>query len=509
MPDAHLDTDPLALLRAVALRNPDAPALVSWNETLCYGELVRRVARIAGHVRSRTPDGAAVATLMPRTPAGLAGVLGCLLSGRTCLVLNPADPIERLTAILADARPFAMLADEKFTYHQAGVHRFALEAAMADASGDNSANSLPRVPPDGPTAVFYTSGSTGRPKGIVLSMRAMMFRATGVTESLKPTLSDALLATSLVNTSGALCTMLAFLVAGARLLVTDLASDGATALFRLATRERATVLIGPVPVLRALFRLPAARESFARLRKTVSGAAPMPQADVAAWRLVLPPECPIQHNYASTEAGHIADSEVRVDDTGNEALAPSGFPRTGYSIVVTDEAGREVARGEPGEVVITSLYLALGEWSGGAMVRGHFTPGPEPGSSVFRTGDVMRHGTDGLLRFVSRGDRQIKVNGIRVEPGEIEAIIRREDGITDVLVMPRGDLGNATLHAFVAAPGLPEDALRATLRARLAATLPHGMRPARITILDALPTMRGGKVDGAALRALADTGEIS
>lgn len=506
-----LDTDLLTLLRRVALREPDAPALVSRTDVLRYGELAKRVARIARYIQSCTPEGAAVATLMPRTAAGLAGVLGCLLSGRTCLMLNPADPIERLTSIVADARPVAVLAEATFPLQWTNVPRLSLDAS-ADGRGEDAADLLPQVSPDAPAAVFYTSGSTGQPKGIVLSMRAMMFRTVGATEGLTLALSDAVLATSSVSASGAFCSMLAVLVAGAKLVIGDVASDGATALFNLAIRERVTLLVIPVPVLRALLRLPAARESFASVRTIVSAAASLPVADVAAWRSILPPGCDIRHNYSSTEAGYVVHWKVPADWAGVEAFAPAGYPRAGYGMAIRDEAGHEVARGEAGELFITSQYLACGEWANGGMTRGHFTPSlgsGEAGARVFRTGDIMRHGNDGLLRFVSRGDRQIKVNGIRVEPGEIEAIIRREDGIMDVLVMPCGDLANATLHAFVAAPGLPTDLVRVKLRARLAIALPHGMRPARITIMETLPMMRGGKVDGTALRALADVGKAA
>jgi acyl-coenzyme A synthetase/AMP-(fatty) acid ligase len=122
-----------------------------------------------------------------------------------------------------------------------------------------------------------------------------------------------------------------------------------------------------------------------------------------------------------------------------------------------------------------------------------------PGWRYYRTGDIVRLQPDGLLRVLGRADRQVKINGTRVEPGEIEAILRGEPAVTDAAVVARKTGDGPVLHAFVASRQGDPAGLVATLRDKLAARLPFALRPAGLTVLDALPTLPGGKLDHAAL----------
>jgi acyl-coenzyme A synthetase/AMP-(fatty) acid ligase len=114
----------------------------------------------------------------------------------------------------------------------------------------------------------------------------------------------------------------------------------------------------------------------------------------------------------------------------------------------------------------------------------------------------MRLGADGMLRFVSRADRQIKINGVLVEPAEVESVLRSTPGVADAAVVSRQRGGEAVLIGYVAAEARRHGALQALLRGRLRAELPASMRPAQIILLERMPYLPGGKVD---LLALPDT----
>jgi acyl-coenzyme A synthetase/AMP-(fatty) acid ligase len=129
-----------------------------------------------------------------------------------------------------------------------------------------------------------------------------------------------------------------------------------------------------------------------------------------------------------------------------------------------------------------------------------------PGWRVFRTGDLMRLGADGLLRFVCRADRQIKINGVRIEPGEIEAVLRREPGVVDAVVAGRTIDGRVVLEAFVAAPDCDAAGLRRVLQSRMRDALLPAMRPSRLMVLAALARLPGGKVDLVGMWRVADSG---
>jgi len=100
-----------------------------------------------------------------------------------------------------------------------------------------------------------------------------------------------------------------------------------------------------------------------------------------------------------------------------------------------------------------------------------------------------------MLRVVGRADRQLKINGVRIEPGEIEAVLRAEPGVTDAVVVVCAETASVTLHGFVVSAAVDHPELIAALRKRMAAALPGVMRPSRLTVLDRLPALPSGKVD--------------
>ena len=206
----------------------------------------------------------------------------------------------------------------------------------------------------------------------------------------------------------------------------------------LARDEGLTLLDAGPSVVRLLFALDGARPAFARLRVLRSSGESILQADIANWRTILPPECHIAHAYASTEAMFGAHWFVPPDYTSPEPRLPAGYPLVDQDYALIDETGRAVPPGEPGEFVLRSRHIACGEWRDGRCVPGRMQPDPsQEGWRILRTGDLLRLGADGMLRFVSRADRQIKINGVRIEPAEIESVLRRTQGVADAAIIAR------------------------------------------------------------------------
>jgi acyl-CoA synthetase (AMP-forming)/AMP-acid ligase II len=253
-------------------------------------------------------------------------------------------------------------------------------------------------------------------------------------------------------------------------------------------------------VLLSLERAPAA---FAAMRSVRIGAAGLPRADLVALRRSLPPDCAVWHTYASTEALFVANWQIPPDDSGPEATVAVGMLEPDHDYALLDENDRPVAPGEPGELILRSRYLALGEWRRGCVVPGRMLPVPNrPGWRCFRTGDLLQVQPDGMLRLLGH-DRQVKINGVRIEPAEIEAVLRTEPGVTDATVVAVPGPGSVTLHGFVASLEPDHAALVAALRSRLAASLPMTLRPSKLTVLPQLPSLPIGKTDVNALARLA------
>ena len=491
----------LHLLRQAAARNPQAIALASLGESLSHGALLAQAMQVAAAIARLVPPGAPVACLMPQRPQGMAGLLGCLLAGRLCLVLNPAEPAERLAALLADAAPVALLLAAPLAVPCAAPALMLGEILAGPATEwqlDHAWN------PEAPLAVHFTSGSSGRPKGIVLSARSLLARPFEAMHYWRLGPADVVLATSLPSTSAGLAFLLAALLAGGRALVTHIGAEGAAAVLKLAGREAVTCAAGGPALWRLMLGLAAAPRAFRALRLLRVGNAAVVPAELAAWRGLLPPGCQVQHTYASTEALVMAQWLVPPGKQPGAATLAAGQAEATHEMALLDAAGQPVPAGEAGELVLRGPLLALGEWQGGRLVPGRLPAEPgRPGWRRFHTGDLVRVAPDGLLRVVGRADRQVKINGVRVEPAEIEAVLRAEPGVVDAAVLAGTVAGRTVLQGFVAAPGLAEATLLPALRQRLAAGLPSAFRPARLVVLERLPRLAGnGKLDQAALLGL-------
>jgi acyl-coenzyme A synthetase/AMP-(fatty) acid ligase len=231
----------------------------------------------------------------------------------------------------------------------------------------------------------------------------------------------------------------------------------------------------------------------------------MSHADYLRWRTRLPEGCEFSYGLGSTEATRIAEWIVPDGLPAEEPMLAIGPLSAGQDYALLGEDDAPVPDGAPGELVLRGRHIALGEWQAGKLVAGRMHPDPEqPGVRVFRTGDLVRLGADGMLRFVCRADRQIKINGVRVEPAEVEAVIRANAAVRDAAVVASATGG---LHAFVAAPDADPEALRQALIAHLRAALPSSLRPRGVTVTASLPTLPGGKLDMVALRRQAEQTE--
>jgi non-ribosomal peptide synthetase component F len=486
------------LLDRLEALDPRGVALVGGAGATTLGRLLADARRVAAAVTARVPAGRPVAVLAPQDAAGIAAILGCLMSGRLAMLLTVNDPPARTAAILADAAPAALLAPAAV----AGMPHLGLAAVLAgpDAAGWRADAAHD---PDAAAVVHFTSGSSGTPKGIVLPLRAVLYRTWSTFDDLCLRPGDALLAATLPAMGSGLAFLLASLLTGARYLTVNLAQEGATALLALAREAPADVAVIAPPILRMLCRLGGAPAAFAGLRMLRTGAAGLAQADLDLFRSVVPAGCAISHTYASTEALIAAQWVVPPGYLAPGPLVPVGVPAADHHYRLLNPDGQPVAPGEIGEYVASSRHMAIGEWQGGTLVAGRMPPDPlHPGRRLFRTGDLLRLQPDGMLHFAGRVDRQVKINGARIEPTETEAVLRTAAGVQDAIVLAITGPNGITLHGFVAAPDSDPDTLRPHLQALLREHLPAALRPTRLTILPALPSLPGGKTDVRALRGL-------
>jgi acyl-coenzyme A synthetase/AMP-(fatty) acid ligase/thioesterase domain-containing protein len=505
LPADFTERSVLALFEAVVARDADAVAVADGKARLGYGQVLRAAQRLAGQIVAEVPAGRAVAILLPNTPSSIIALLACLGAGRCCLVLNANHPIERNATILRDSGAHAVIVAEDYSPQPSPVpehvRRIVVPNVLED-SGEPSRAHLNPVGPDDAAIVLYTSGSTGRPKGIVLSQATILDRVRKRIVSMHLHGNDRVLSLGALCTTAGLIASVATLLSGGTQFIVSVSAAGVGSLLSLIRAERITILQGVPALLRLLFEADGARDALATLRVVRTSGERLLRKDLEVWHAISPPACDFGVAYGQTEIS-VSGWSVPREYEGKEAIVPAGYLAPGLEFAIVDEDGRRVPDGEVGELLIRSRYVALGEWANGRCVPGRARPDRvDARARILATGDLVRLGSDSLLRIVSRCDRQLKVNGQRVEPAEIEDALRNVPGVLDATIAVRRSGGDATLLAFIVAHDARDSFLLNRVRESVRRTLPGFMQPARVLQVERLPLLPGGKIDERALLAI-------
>ncbi|MFO0758967.1 MAG: amino acid adenylation domain-containing protein [Byssovorax sp.] len=478
---------------AQVARRPDAIA-VSWEgHEVSYAALREGARQIARRLRSMGAGrGARVGIHLDRSPRLVAAVLGVLAAGAAYVPLDPAYPEERLRFMIEDADLAAIVSEAAIA---GTLPPLAAPVLVAD-DGDPAPpadRALPRVDPADPAYVIYTSGSTGRPKGVVVPHRALsnflahMARDPGLSPA------DRLLAVTTLSFDIAGLELLLPLSAGATIELAPraVAADGAL-LRDLLHRSRSTVIQATPSTFRML--LDAGFEGGPHLR-ILSGGERLPD-DLAA--ALLARAAAVYNLYGPTETT-IWSTMKRLSPGERVTI---GRPIANTRVYVLDRRGQPQPFGVPGEIVIGGAGVALGYHGNAALTAARFVLDPfaaEASARMYRTGDLGLLREDGSLEHLGRLDAQIKLRGVRIEPGEIEAALCAHPAIGEAAVVlgPREQLVAAvTLRAGWHA------ADAAALTTFLSARLPAPFLPSIFVTAPALPRTPNGKLDRRAVLAL-------
>ncbi|MCW8102057.1 non-ribosomal peptide synthetase [Streptomyces tauricus] len=339
--------------------------------------------------------------------------------------------------------------------------------------------------PESEAYVLFTSGSTGRPKPVTQTHRNVLHHTRVWTDGLRVGPLDRLSLQSAYSWDSAVQDTFAALLNGAALYPVDLKALGVTGLLEWLADERVTVYHSTLPVFRALTRAMETRGSrLPAMRMLALGGDTLHLADLDACRRHFEPHCRVAGAYGSTECScallWVADPAHR-PPTG---VFPLGRAVPETEVRLVDDDGRTVHGPGEGELVVVSDYLA---------------PGAAPDGRTYRTGDLARRLDDGTLLLSGRRGTQVKISGIRVEPGEVEAALKQLGQVREAVVAPYTDaMGERQLAAYVVSEsgsGLQPAALRAELRR----VLPDHAVPTAYVPLRELPLTANHKIDRAAL----------
>ncbi|MGX9118482.1 AMP-binding protein [Mesorhizobium sp. BHbsci] len=483
-------------LRNITSQYPDKLAISDGTNRLTYSELFQAVETLSHRIAAIVPDGRAIGIRQANSVWYPVAMLASMAVGRPSVPLNTRDPGSRTNEIVAAARLSAIIGDGNV--QPAGL---AQEVHWIDVTTSVAPQAQPTpqscsVSVDEPAIVLYTSGSTGRPKGIVNSQRSLLWRVQQYVDACHINSLDVFLPLTGPATIAGCREVLAALLTGATLHLVEVEVVGLRAVQRLVESEGVTVTYLVPALLRALMADKPA-DAFRSLRVARIGGEKVSWTDIALLRKTVSSTCLIQIGYSSTET------------TGSQWFLPQDWPEEGVSVpvgwllpgitfAIVDERGRPVQLGESGELLIRSPYVLLGHWENGAVVPAESDP-DDPDLRIFATGDLVQLDSHGLLRIVGRKGRQIKINGRRVEPAELERVLRYTPSVEDAVAIVTAA---NELVAFAVPKHRTGEAFSDELRQLVRTNLPPPLRPLRLHTVAEIPRLASGKVDMVALAGM-------
>ncbi|HQC96507.1 MAG TPA: amino acid adenylation domain-containing protein [Aquabacterium sp.] len=506
----------LSRLRRCTEATPEAVALEWQGQAWSYARLDAESNRVARHLQQLgLARGDVVALLVEQPMNHVAALVGVMKAAGVFMTLDASDPASRLESLVSAAPPAWWIADEAAApaltgLTAAGESRRGIWLADAQAPAGFEHLAADELAPDAdirpedPCYIFFTSGSTGMPKPILGQVKSLahfidweigafsLDRGCRVSQLTAPTF-DA----SLRDLFVPLCIGGTVCLPPARRLPPD-------ELLEWLEQSRVTLVHCVPSVLRNLLAylqlepqasaggLPALQ------RICLSGEVVLPTT-VRAWQVRFGERIELVNFYGASETTMIRCHHRITAEDAARGFIPVGRPISHTDVIVLDPAGRPCAAGMPGEIYVRSPFFTLGYYRNPRMTAAVFVPNPlrpQSGEKVYRTGDMGLFLPDGSLRFLGRRDGQVKVNGVRVEIGEIENCLLDHPQIAEAAVIARtAEDGSNSLHAFVVATGALSTPLRDFMSGRLSVTL----IPQSITELDTLPMTSSGKVDRKAL----------
>ncbi|WP_333766773.1 amino acid adenylation domain-containing protein [Streptomyces sp. IBSBF 2435] len=492
--------------RAQCSRTPGAVAVRDGERTLTFAELDALSDDLAHHLHTRgIGRGDLVALAVPGTADQVIAMLAVAKAGAAGLPVDPDYPAARVAHMLDDARPAVV------------VTRGAVPAPVADRGvpaldiGDRAAWSTgataPAVAPDPRDLayVIHTSGSTGQPKGVAVTHASLTNHMAWMADHLRLTDDDRVLARTSPSFDASVWeTWLPLLHGGSTCPVPPALNHDPRAL-TARMREAGVTIAQFVPShLAVVLAETGPGAAPGTLRAVLCGGEPLPVAlaeQVAgAWRAEV-------HNlYGPTEATIDATAQRYHGAGAGASYVPLGRPVDNTRAYVLDSRLLPVPPGVTGELYLAGDGLARGYLRRPGLTAARFVADPygPRGTRMYRTGDLVRRDADGVLCYVSRADDQVKLNGLRIEPGEIEAALTALDTVAAACVVVREDRpGERRLVAYTVAAGkggAPAPA-EDEIRTGLASALPAYMVPAVFVSLDALPLLPNGKTDRKSLPA--------
>ncbi|MCB8977443.1 MAG: amino acid adenylation domain-containing protein [Ardenticatenaceae bacterium] len=475
------------MFRVRVQQQPDATALEQQGQQWSYQSLYNQAQTMAHHLNEQGIGQGDVVAVSGRRSFGLvAGMLAVFYSGAVLLTLDPNLPPARQQVMLDEANAQARLRVDD-------TNPTAIQLELFPTSGNR------RTLPDA-AYLFFTSGTTGKPKGVLGTHQGLahFLQWQQATFAIGPT--DRCAQLTALSFDVVLRDIFTPLTSGATLCLPEADASDPHHLLPWLQQEKIT-LLHTVPTLADLWLNHRPENlTLPHLRLAFFAGEPLPQALVQRWQQQLAPHGQIVNLYGPTETT-LAKCYYPVPAPPLPGVQPVGRPMPHAQALLLNSDDQLCGIGEVGEIVLRTPFRSLGYLNNPEETAVRFIINPFTAVAddwLYRTGDRGRYRPDGLLEILGRVDHQIKIRGMRIEPGEIAVVLQEHTAVQTALIVPWDNEGEKQLAAYLVAPSA-DATLPTDLRQFASERLPTHMVPTAYTVLEALPMNANGKVNRQAL----------
>jgi len=486
------------LFESQVAKTPDAIAIVFKEQQITYHDLNAKANRLAHQLRSiGVCAETRVAIFMERSSEIVLALLAALKAGGAYVPLDVRSPKGRITMMLNEIAPRAVLIQSHFTDYLADCNwRLVTIDEVINDADQSSQNPDPIAAIENTAYVLFTSGSTGMPKGVMIEHRQIFNYLNAIVERLQ--LSDVSSFAMVTSFSSDLANTVIFpsLCLGGRLhVISEETASNPKALVDYFSRYPIDVLKIVPSHVNALISLIEARSLLPRQCLILGG-------EAAHWELIekiklLAPELAIYNHYGPTETT-VGVITYQIEERSASNAIPLGLPLSKVETYISSSDWGLMPKLVAGELYIGGACVGRGYINRAELTAERFIPNPyatEAGSRIYKTGDLAYYRLDGNLEFLGRADNQLKIRGFRIELGEIEAALSSHPAVLNAVVMAKQDpSGENRLLAFVTTND-KQEGLVAELRSALMQRIPDYMLPSAIVVLDRMPITPSGKID--------------
>ncbi len=479
------------LIQEQVLSTPEAIALYFNEITLEYGEINQKVIQLANYFIDvlKVKKGDQIGVHLGRSPEMIISFLAVLKSGAVYVALDPDNPSDRLNTIIENSEMKFILTNlqDDLTYDKPSIQIVELLTERAFINGMSCDNPSVSIKGNDPAYVIYTSGSTGKPKGVVIEHDSLLDYSITCKEYFSIKSSDKVIQQASPSFDTVIEEVFPALLSGAGVVIIPEGGKNIKSLVSGIKKTKATILSTVPAVIQALNEY---ADDLTDLRLIISG------GDVLFPGYIdkLIDKYEIYNTYGPSEST-VCITYHKIDSLENVSCI--GKPIDNRQVYILNSENQLCPIGVTGELCVSGKGLAKEYLRDKELTQRKFVENPvSKGVRMYRTGDAAKWNDDGTIEFLGRIDNQVKIRGVRIEPGEIETQLERIDSVNQALVVTFGEENNKQLVAYLCGENKLNDNEIVSV---LSSKLPQYMIPLSYVWLDNLPLNSNGKIDRKAL----------